>query len=108
MVQRDINREVNLSIISEKIDLLKTEVQESKLYLELAFIALLILVFGYFKSDVGQASVQKMTIFGKMIIGITVGLYIGIVYFFYTIIKFNSKYRRLIKEKIDKLIQSEN
>lgn len=101
MTKEDINS--SISILTEKIDLIKTEVQESKLYLELSFIALLILIFGYFKSDFGQAAVINKTAIGKLMITITAGLYIGIVYFFFTIIQFNAKYRGLIKEKINQL-----
>lgn len=96
---------VNINILNEKIDLLKNEVTENKLYLELCFIALLILIFGYFRTDVGQASIKGGTLFGKVIIAITIGLYLGVVYFFYSIIKFNQKNRELINEKIESITQ---
>ena len=97
--------DISISILDEKIELLGNEVKENKLYLELCFIALLVLVFGYFKSDAGQLAILQMTWFGKLMIGITIGLYIGVVYFFYSIIRFNQKNRKLIKEKIDKMVQ---
>lgn len=96
---------INVNILNEKIDLLKNEVTENKLYLELCFIALLILIFGYFRTDVGQASIKGGTLFGKVIIAITIGLYLGVVYFFYSIIRFNQKNRELINEKIESITQ---
>ncbi len=97
--------ELTISILSEKIDLLKSEVSENKLYLELCFIALLVLVFGYFKSDIGHQAITQGTLFGKLMIAITIGLYLGVVYFFYSIIRFNHKNRMLIKEKLDNIVQ---
>jgi hypothetical protein len=94
-----------LSILNEKIEMLKNEVAENKLYLELCFIALLVLVFGYFKSDVGHNAITQGTLFGKLMITITIGIYLGVVYFFYSIIRFNQKNRQLIREKLDKIVQ---
>lgn len=96
---------LSITVLDEKIDLLKNEVVENKLYLELCFVSLLILIFGYFKSDIGQESVRSGSLLGKTIIAITIGLYFGIVFFFYSIIRFNHKNKELIKEKIDNILQ---
>lgn len=96
---------LSISVLNEKIELLKNEVIENKLYLELCFISLLILIFGYFKSDIGQESIRSGSVLGKIIIAITIGLYLGIVFFFYSIIRFNHKNKELIKEKIDSILQ---
>ncbi|MBR9690418.1 hypothetical protein GOV08_01915 [Candidatus Woesearchaeota archaeon] len=95
----------SIAILNEKIDLLNGEVAENKLYLELCFIALIVLVFGYFKSDAGRIAISSGAIFGKVMITITIGLYLGVVYFFYSIVRFNQKNRKLIKEKIDRIVQ---
>lgn len=97
--------ELTITILNEKIDLLKNEVSENKLYLELCFVALLVLVFGYFRSDAGHAAITQGSTFGKVMIVITIILYTGVVYFFYSIIRFNHKNRQLIKEKIEKIVQ---
>ena len=97
--------DATISILDEKIGLLKNEISENKLYLELCFIALLVLVFGYFRSDAGQVAIINKTMSGKLMIGVTVGLYLGVVYFFFNIIKVNQHNKKLVKEKIDRLVQ---
>ena len=97
--------DITIAILNEKIEMLKNEVAENKLYLELCFIALLVLIFGYFKSDVGHSAVSQGTLFGKVMITLTIGIYLGVVYFFYSIVRFNHKNTQLIKEKIDKIVQ---
>ena len=46
--------DISISILDEKIELLGNEVKENKLYLELCFIALLVLVF-----EIGRASCRE-------------------------------------------------
>lgn len=98
-------KDVTVPILDEKIEMLKNEVSENKLYLELCFIALLVLVFGYFRSDGGQQAIIQGTLLGKFMILLTIGIYLGIVYFFYSIIRFNHKNKQLIKEKLDNIVQ---
>jgi hypothetical protein len=99
------NDDITIPLLNEKIDMLKNEVAENKLYLEFCFIALLVLIFGYFKSDVGQTAIAHGTMFGKLMITLTVGIYLGVVYFFYSIIRYNHKNMQLIKEKLDRIVQ---
>lgn len=93
--------DLNIVILNEKIDLLKSELEENKLYLELCFVALLIIIFGYFKTELGQQAIGSQSPLGIMMIVILLGLYMGIVYFFYSVIRINNKNKDLIKEKID-------
>ena len=95
----------SIKVLDEKIELLKNEVIENKLYLELCFVSLLILIFGYFRTDIGQESIRSGSVLGKMIVAITIGLYLGIVFFFYSIIRYNHKNKELIREKIDNILQ---
>ena len=99
------NDNLNVKVLDQKIELLKNEVTENKLYLELCFVSLLILIFGYFRSDVGQETIRSGSVFGKVIIAITVGLYFGIVFFFYSIIRYNHKNKQMINEKIDSILK---
>ncbi|PLW79616.1 hypothetical protein C0585_06485 [Candidatus Woesearchaeota archaeon] len=93
--------DLSIIILNEKIDLMKSELEENKLYLELCFVALLIIIFGYFKTELGQQAISSASTVGLTMIVIVLGLYVGIVYFFYSVIMINNKNKKLINEKID-------
>ena len=103
--KNNIGEDTVLIILDEKIDLLKSEIAENKLYLELCFISLLVVIFGYFKTLQGQLSLVNFTTLGIVMSLIAIGLYIGIVYFFFSLIRINSNNRKMIKEKIDRLVK---
>lgn len=95
--------DLSIVILNEKIDLLKSDLIENKLYLELSFVALLIIIFGYFKTEIGKASIGSGSSMGNLMLFVILGLYFGIVYFFYSVIRLNNRNKKLIKEKIESL-----
>ena len=97
------NSDLNIALLNEKINLLKNELDENKLYLELCFVALLIIIFGYFRTELGQATFFGNDVLGFIMVLVAIGLYTGIVYFFYSVIKISSKNEELIQEKINNL-----
>jgi hypothetical protein len=99
-------QDVSVIILNEKIDLLKSDLMENKLYLELCFVALLIIIFGYFKTEMGRSSIGSGSPVGFLMLTIILGLYIGIVFFFYSVIKINNRNKKLINEKIEYLQRS--
>ena len=96
-------QDLSIIILNEKIDLLKSDLTENKLYLELCFVALLIIIFGYFKTEIGKSSIGSGSLIGILMLAIIFGLYLGIVFFFYSVIKINNKNKKLINEKIEYL-----
>lgn len=98
--------DLSLILLNEKIDLLKSELDENKLYLELSFLALLVIIFGFFKTEIGRAALTSKSPFGYLMLAVVLGLYLGIIYFFYTVIKINTRNKKMINEKISFISKS--